>query len=131
MPVLRFLDVVLVVLTLPVALLLGAPVGGCVIGVGVWVAQRAIAELTVRKAQSVSDVRAAVKLNAAALLGRAWLVTVGVIVAGVGIGDDHGAAAALTVLVAFTAYLALSFVSRAVDAGAPTNPTPPGGSARS
>ncbi|MDX8151426.1 hypothetical protein SK069_07475 [Patulibacter brassicae] len=129
MPALRFLDVVLVVLTLPVILLLGAPVGGCLIGAGVWVAQRAIAELAVRKAQSIGDVRSAVKINVAALLGRAWLVTVGVVVAGVGIGDDHGAAAALTVLAAFTAYLALSLVSRAADGGTPTSSTPPGGSA--
>lgn len=132
MPVLRFLDVVLVLLTLPVALLLGAPAGGCLIGAGVWVAQRGIAEAVVRKAQASDDVRSAVKLNVGALLVRAWLVTLGVIAAGVGIGDDHGAAAALTVLAAFTVYLVLSLLSRAgSDPAAGAKHTHPGGSAHS
>ncbi|MGE4428183.1 MAG: hypothetical protein AB7G37_17155 [Solirubrobacteraceae bacterium] len=123
MPVFRLLDVVLVVLSLPVALLLGAPVGGCLLGAGAWVTQRVIAEVVVRKAQAAGDIRTAVKLNVGALLVRAWLVAVAIVVAGVAIGDRHGAAAAITVLAAFSVYLVLSLLSRAgADAPTPAGP---------
>ncbi|MCK9247977.1 MAG: hypothetical protein M0P31_03245 [Solirubrobacteraceae bacterium] len=120
MPLLRFLDVLLVLLTLPVALLLGAPVGGCLIGAGAWVLQRVIAEAVVERARASADVRTAVKLNVGALLVRAWLVALAVVVAGVAIGDRHGAAAAITILAAFSVYLVLSLLHRA-DVAAPAS----------
>ena len=44
MVIVRYLDVVLVVVAVPVALALGAPTLGCAIGAGAWIVQRILAQ---------------------------------------------------------------------------------------
>lgn len=119
MPSFRYLDVVLVVLALPIALLLGAPVGGCIIGTVVWAAQRVTAEAVDRRARAAGDVRTALKLNVGALLLRVWLVALGVVLSGVLIGDRHGVAAAVVVLGGMTAYLLMSVLGRSARRESP------------
>ncbi len=44
MVILRYLDVVLIAIAVPVALALGAPALGCAVGAGAWLLQRILAE---------------------------------------------------------------------------------------
>jgi hypothetical protein len=115
MSVVRYFDVLVVVLCLPIALLLGAPTVGCVVAVAVWAVQRVIAVQIEHRAMAQGDPRTALKLNFVALMARVWLICVAIVVCGVAVGRPDGAAAAATMLVAFTVYFAVTLLSRTLD----------------
>ena len=82
----RYLDVVLVALTVPVLVLAGLPAVGALAGGAAWIASRLLAAFFEDKARRRGDLRQAVGINMAAMIVRAWLValtvlTVGLVVA--------------------------------------------------
>lgn len=106
--VLRYADLVLLALALPVFLVAGWPMLGYVVAAAAWVAQRAI--------QVVSDRAALAKLQegnrrhamgyiGAATLGRLWLVTLSVLLVGGLAEREDGLAAAILIAALVTAYL--------------------------
>jgi hypothetical protein len=115
MTLLRYLDIVLVVITAPVAVLLGAPALGTLVGAAAWILQRLVAVAVERVARRTDDVRTAVGMNLAAAFGRAWLV--GLTILAVGLAGDRkdGLAAAILVLAAFTVYFATALAARSLE----------------
>ena len=74
MAALRYIDLVLLWLTVPVALAVGAPQLGVLLAAVAWTAQRLVAIAVDRRARQRDNVRDAIALNMATMLGRMWLV---------------------------------------------------------
>lgn len=126
MTALRYIDLVLLWLTVPVALVLGAPQLGLLLGAVVWTVQRLVALEVDRRAVRRESVREAIGLNLATMFARLWLVCTTVVVAGVGGAREDGVAAAAVLLVAFTISLVSTLVTRGLSRTDPRpgNPTP-------
>jgi hypothetical protein len=115
MSLLRYLDIVLVVITAPVVVLLGAPALGTLVGAAVWILQRFAAVALEREAKRRDNVRAAVGLNVAGAVVRAWLVGLTILAVGLAGEREDGLAAAVLVLAAFTVYFATSLLANALE----------------
>lgn len=113
--VVRYLDVLLVVLAAPFVVLTGLPVLGYVAGALAWIANRALGLAIERAARHRQDVRAALGLNLGGLLARAWLVALTILVVGLAGEREDGLTAALLLLFAFTVYFATSLVLRPLE----------------
>ena len=99
MTFLRFIDVVLVIFFAPLVIVAGAPAPGYLLGAASWIIARASGELVERKAKT-ADPRTGIGLQVAGMMGRAWVVGLAVVAAGV-IGDrDDAICAAVVALVA-------------------------------
>lgn len=103
--ILRYLDVVLVAIGAPVAIALGAPVFGCAIGAGAWVAQRILAQVDQRWLRDAAERRFGIGLVEA--FGRIWLLAGAIVLAGAAGGRADGLAAALIIFVAYSVAFAL------------------------
>jgi hypothetical protein len=110
----RYLDVALVVLAAPFVVLLGAPVLGYVVGVGVWIAQR-ILEAVLEHAARRSDVRRAIGIKVASMIGRTWLIGVGILAVGLAAEREDGFTAAIVCLAAYTVHLATTLILRPLE----------------
>ncbi|HEU4976557.1 MAG TPA: hypothetical protein VFT50_15805 [Baekduia sp.] len=117
MTLVRHLDLVILVVALPVFLLAGWPLGGYAAGAIAWIAQRVIAGLLARKAAASDDPKTVVGLTAGSMIGRGWLVALTIFGAYLvaGSDDDVGLAAAVLVVVLFTAYFTVSLILRPFD----------------
>ena len=111
----RWLDVVLVVLATPFALLMGAPALGYVVGAAAWIVNRAVGAFVERRASASDDVRRAVGLNLAALIARAWLVGLTILAVGLAGEREDGLTAAILLLAAFTLYFVTSLLLRPLE----------------
>lgn len=121
MTALRYIDLVLLWLTVPLALVLGAPQLGVLLAAGVWTVQRVVALVVDRKAIARETARAAIGLNMATMFVRLWLVVCTIVVAGVGGSREDGVAAAGVLLVVFTISFAATLLLRSLSrpGGAP------------
>jgi len=108
---LRYLDIVLLVLALPVFLAADLPMLGYAAGAGAWLVQRAIQAVTTRKAAAADDVRVVAGITVGSMIGRGWLVALTILAAGLE-ENDAGLAAAVLVLVLVTAYFTVSMILR-------------------
>lgn len=111
MAFLRFLDVALVIFFAPLLIVAGAPALGYLLGAAGWIVARAGGEALDRKART-ADPRTGIGLQVAGMMGRAWVVGLAVVGAGVGGDSDDAVCAAVLALVAFTVYLPLSLILR-------------------
>lgn len=119
--VVRYLDVLIVLLAAPFVVLMQLPLLGYGAAVAVWVVNRAVGAGVERYARGKRDLRTTVGLNLAALLGRAWVVGLTILAVGLAGTRQDGLMAAITLLVAFTVYFALSLILRPLER---TRPTP-------
>ena len=110
----RFLDLVLLALALPVFLLGGLPMLGYVAGAAAWLVQRGVQLALNRKAVAADDPRTTVGIVAGSMIGRGWLVALTIFAAGLK-DEDAGLAAAVLVIVLFTAYFTVSMIMRPFD----------------
>jgi hypothetical protein len=111
---LRYLDLLLVVLALPVFLAAGLPLAGWGVGAGAWCVQRGLQLYTNRRARASDDPRTVVGLLAGSMIGRGWLVAIAIFL--VGLDDNHaGLAAAVLVIALFTVYFTVGMVVRPFD----------------
>jgi hypothetical protein len=117
--IVRYLDVVLVLMAAPFVLLLDAPVLGYAVGAAAWIANRALGAAVDHYARGREDARTAIGLNVGALLGRAWLVGLTILAVGLAGEREDGLMAALLLLVAFTVYFATSLVLRPLERNTP------------
>jgi hypothetical protein len=115
--VLRYLDVVLVVVAAPVALSLGAPAFGYAIGAGAWLLQRVLALVDRRWIRSTRTPRTQLGLNLFEAFGRIWLLAGAIVLAGVAGGREDGLTAALVIFAAYSVAFAIRVLS-----GKPTSP---------
>lgn len=112
MIVLRYLDLVVALLVLPVFLLADLPLVGWVTGAGTYAAQRAIGEYTARRAAASDDARTTVGLMAGSMIGRGWLVALTIFAVGVAVSDEAGLSAAVLFIALFTIYFTMQMILR-------------------
>jgi hypothetical protein len=108
---LRYLDLVVLAIALPVFVLGGLPMLGYAAGAAAWLVQRAVQLALNRKAVSSDDPRTVVGIAAGSMIGRGWLVALTIFAAGLK-DEDAGLAAAVLVIVLFTAYFTVSMIMR-------------------
>lgn len=119
MAFLRWLDLVIAVLVLPVFVLADLPIVGWVTGAGTYAAQRAIGEYTSRRAASSDDARTTVGLMAGSMIGRGWLVALTIFAVGVTVGDEAGLSAAVLFVALFTVYFTMQMILRPFEKESP------------
>jgi hypothetical protein len=110
----RYLDVVLIVLAAPFVILLGLPVLGYLVGAGVWILQRVL-EAALEHAAGRGDVRRAIGVKVASMIGRVWLIGAAVLVVGLAAEREDGFTAALVCLAAYTIHLATALILRPLE----------------
>jgi hypothetical protein len=107
----RYLDIVLLIVALPIFVLGGLPMLGYVAGAAAWLVQRALQIFLNRKAAEADDPRTTVGIAAGSMIGRGWLVALTIFAAGLK-DEEAGLAAAVLVIVLFTAYFTVSMIMR-------------------
>ena len=109
---LRYLDLVLLALALPLFVVAGLPMLGYVAGARRpgWL-QRGVQHVLDRRAAASRDPRTVVGITAGSMIGRGWLVALTIFAAGLE-DEDAGLAAAVLVIVLFTAYFTVSMIMR-------------------
>ena len=113
----RYLDVVVVVLAAPFVLFTGLPVLGYVVGAVLWIVGRVIEAVLDARARH-ADVRAAVGLRFASMLGRTWLIGLGILAVGLAAEREDGFTAAIVCLVGYTIHLATALILRPLERSA-------------
>lgn len=119
MTALRYIDLILLWLTVPLALALGAPEYGLLLAAGAWTVQRIVALEIDRRARRRETAREAIGMNMVTMFGRMWLVGATIVVAGVTGERTDGLTAAIVLLVVFTIALAATLLNRALTRSAP------------
>lgn len=99
---LRHFDVVVVVVAAPVAIALGAPALGCLLGAVAWVMQSILGQADRRLIRRAREPRTQLGLNIAEAFGRIWLLVGAIVLAAVVGGRSDGLGAALIVFAAYT-----------------------------
>ena len=110
--VLRYLDLVLLAVALPVFVLAGLPLVGYAAAAGAWLLQRAIQLQTDRRARASDDPRVVAGLLAGSMLARGWLVALAVFGVGMAAEREDGLAAAVLCISLFTAYFSATMLTR-------------------
>jgi hypothetical protein len=113
---LRYLDIALLVLALPVFLIASLPMAGYAVLAVAWVAQRGVqlaAERHAARSLAEGVRRGAVGVLAGSILVRLWIVTLPILLVGI-LGDrEDGLAAAVLAAILVTISLASEALSRA------------------
>jgi hypothetical protein len=109
--IVRYIDVVLVLVGAAVAVALGAPALGCAIGAGAWVLQRVLAHADRRWISNATEPRTQLGLNLFEAFGRIWLLAGAIVLAGVVGGHADGLCAALVIFGAYSAAFAVRVIS--------------------
>jgi hypothetical protein len=120
MRALRWLDLGLLALALPLFLVAGLPLLGWAAAGGAWVVQRAIQVALTRRAAASGDPRTVAGLLTGSMISRAWLLALSVFGAGL-VEREAGLAAAVLAIALFTVYFTAQMIVR---------PFEPGGGAR-
>ncbi len=110
--ILRYLDVVLLVLAAPILLLMGVPAEGYGAGAGAWVALRVVGVGLERYAAHTPDARREISARLGYLLARIFLLALAVILVRRGAGRDAALTTLLVIVFAFTVQLVISFIER-------------------
>ena len=108
---LRYLDLVVLALALPVFLAAGLPLLGWAGIAAVWVLHRAAHAGFLRRAEASGNPRSAVGLMSVSLIGRVWLLALAVLAIGL-IDRDAGLPAALLTAVVFQVWFTAFIVGR-------------------
>jgi hypothetical protein len=108
---LRYLDVVLMLIAIPVALLLGAPAFGLLVAAGAWLLQRILAHTDRRWIARNRAPGSRLGLDVAESFGRIWLLAAAIVVAGAVGNRSDGLAAALTIFAAYSVVFATRMFS--------------------
>jgi hypothetical protein len=108
----RYLDICLVLATAPFVLAAGLPTLGYLVGAGIWLLTRLATDFVHGRALQATDPRVKAGLHVGAMLGRVWIVALGVIAARYAGGIADGITAAVVVLAAFTVYLLITIALR-------------------
>lgn len=98
----RYLDVAVVVVGAIIALVLGAPALGVLVGGAGWILQRAVQIVDRRLTARVREPRRQVGFLVTESFGRIWLLAAAIIVAGIAGGRRDGLAAAILIFAAYS-----------------------------
>ena len=108
---LPWLDLVVVPLAAVVALALGAPTLGVVVGAVAWIIARLTSVVVERKLEDVDDLRRRLALAVTYKMARVWVLAMAIIAVGVLGSREDGLAAALVIFGAFSLYFAGSAIA--------------------
>ena len=111
-PLLRYFDVVVIVVAAPIMLLIGVPALGYTVGAGAWILLRAVGVGVDHVAGASPDMSRAVGLRLGFMLGRLFGLALAVILARNAGTRADGLTALVVIVFAYTAYMALSAVTR-------------------
>jgi hypothetical protein len=106
---LRYLDLVILALALPVFLLADFPMLGYAAAAAAWIVQRLVQLRLERAARETEDLRRVAGITAGSMIGRGWLTALTIFAAGLK-ENDAGLAAAVLVVVLFTTYFTVTLV---------------------
>jgi hypothetical protein len=112
---LRYADLVVLALALPVFAVAGLPMLGYAAAAAAWLAQHAVLIFAQRRAAEAlrrGDRRVALGSIAAATLGRVWIVTLAILLVGLLADREDGLAAAVLGFVLVTAHFAALGLTR-------------------
>jgi hypothetical protein len=110
----RYLDVVLIVLAAPFVVLLELPVLGYAVGAGIWIVQRVL-EAYLEHSARRADVRRAIGVKVGSMIGRTWLIGIGILAVGLAAEREDGFTAAIVCLAAYTVHLATTLILRPLE----------------
>jgi hypothetical protein len=113
-PALRYADLALLAVALPIFIVAGWPLLGYAVAGGAWLAARAIGLVAERRVASDlagGERRHAVGVMAMATLGRVWLLALAVLIVGLA-GREPGLAAALLALALFSVHFGARGLAR-------------------
>lgn len=114
---LRYADLGVLALALPLFLVAGLPLLGYAAAAGAWLAQHAVLVAAQRRATDAlrrGDRRVAIGTVGAATLGRVWIVTLAILLVGLLGEREDGLAAALLSLVLVTTHFATLGLTKAM-----------------
>jgi hypothetical protein len=114
--ILRFLDVVVVLVAAIPALALGAPALGYVVGGCGWIVQRTLQVNEHRLTAGIADPRRALGVRLFGSFGRVWLLAGAIVIAGVAGSRPDGLTAALVIFCAYS----IAFVVRLLSGPPPS-----------
>lgn len=120
---LRYLDLVLLVLALPVFIAADFAIAGYLAIAGIWFVMYGIELISNRAIEGAvarRDRRAAMGWLGATGLARAWIVALGVLIIGLVAGKDAGLAAAVLAAILFTVHLGSRLLLRLTEPQEPT-----------
>jgi hypothetical protein len=110
----RYLDVLLIVLAAPFVVLLELPVLGYAVGATVWILARVL-EAVLERSAGRSDLRRAIGVKVGSMIGRTWLIGIGILAVGLAAERADGFTAALLCLAAYTVHLATALILRPLE----------------
>jgi hypothetical protein len=108
---LRYLDVVVVLLAAPIMLLIGVSATGYAVGGGSWIVLRALG-VGIERYAGAADARVEIGIRLGYMLSRLFALAIAVILVRQGSGKGAGLAALAVIVFAFTVQLAVSAVTR-------------------
>jgi hypothetical protein len=115
---LRFLDLFVLALALPVFVAAGLPLLGWVGAAVGWIVQRLIATAITRRAQESGDPRTVAGLMTGSMIARGWIVAGSIFI--VGLSDrEAGLSAAILAITLFTFYFTSQLMTRPFEQGRP------------
>jgi hypothetical protein len=112
MPVLRYIDVVLIVVAAPILLLIGVSATGYLAGAGAWIVLRLLGAGTERLAEGTTDAGRQIGIRLGFMLARLFGLALTVILVRKSSGQGAGLAALVVIVAAFTIYIGLSAAFR-------------------
>ena len=112
MSLLRFVDVLLLLVAAPIMILIGVSAVGYAVGAGAWIVLRALGVPIERLASDTKDPGRQIGIRLGYMLARLFLLALAVILVRKGSGQDAGLTALAVVVFAFTVQLAVSAISR-------------------
>jgi hypothetical protein len=120
---LRYLDLALLAVALPVFIAADFPIAGYLAVAGLWVViygVELISDRAIERAAARRDRRTAMGWLGATGLARAWIVALGVLIIGLAAGKDAGLAAAVLAAILFTVHLGSRVLFRLTQPQEPT-----------
>ena len=115
--VVRYLDLVVLALALPVFLVAGLPVVAWGAMAVVWILQRWIDGALRRRAQALGELKATMGIVTASMIGRAWLLALTIFGVGLAVSDTAGLSAAVLAILLLTVYFTTNMIARPFERG--------------
>ncbi|HKH42801.1 MAG TPA: hypothetical protein VKA41_13215 [Solirubrobacterales bacterium] len=115
---LRYLDLALLAVALPVFLAADLPMAGYIVIALVWIAQHGIelwADRSAARAMERGDRRAAMGWVGATTLARVWIIALAVLLVGLIDSKDAGLAAAVLAAILFTVHFGARLLIRLIE----------------
>lgn len=111
-PVLRYFDLVLIVVAAPIMLLIGVPAFGYLVGAEAWIVLRGAGVAVEHFASTTRDANLAIGVRLGYMLGRLFALALAVILVRQSRGQDDGLTALVVIVFAFTIALGVSAATR-------------------